>query len=92
MPSADYAMSGAADKKKTRKRKYPVPAEFTGKDLVMAELLRRGFDAELAGASYEKNDMFVRVCGSGPNPIQIRTVHSRRGTCGGICLLSVRIR
>lgn len=76
MPSADYATSGAADKKKTRKRKYRVPAEFTGKDLVMAELLRRGFDAELAGASYEKHDMFVWLCGSRPKPIQIKTVHS----------------
>jgi hypothetical protein len=76
MPSADYATSGAADKKKPRKRRYHVPAEFTGKDLVMAELLRRGFDAELAGASYEKHDMFVWVCGSRPKPIQIKTVHS----------------
>ena len=42
----------------------------------MAELLRRGFDAELAGASYEKHDMFVWVCGSRPKPIQIKTVHS----------------
>jgi len=69
-------MSEAADKKKRRKRKYHVPAEFTGKDLVMAELLRRGFEAELAGASYEKHDMFVRARGSRPKPIQIKTVHS----------------
>ena len=76
MPSADYATSEAADKKKRRKRKYHVPAEFTGKDLVMAELLRRGFAAELAGSSYEKHDMFVWVRGSRPKPIQIKTVHS----------------
>jgi hypothetical protein len=38
MRPADYAMGEAADKKKRRKRKYHVPAEFTGKDLVMAEL------------------------------------------------------
>jgi hypothetical protein len=92
MPSADYATSGAADKKKTRKRKYHVPAEFTGKDLVMAELLRRGFDAELAGASYEKHDMFVWVCGSRPKPIKSGPCIRLRGTCAGISLLSVRIR
>ena len=76
MPSADYATSETADKKKRRKRKYHVPAEFTGIDLVMAELLRRGFDAELAGASYEKHDMLVWVRGSRPKPVQIKTVHS----------------
>ena len=42
----------------------------------MAELLRRGFDAELAGASYEKHDMLVWVRGSRPKPLQIKTVHS----------------
>jgi hypothetical protein len=42
----------------------------------MTELLRRGFDAELAGASYEKHDMIVRVCGSRLKPIRIKTVHS----------------
>ncbi len=53
-----------------------VPAEDTGKHLVMTELLRRGFEAELAGASYEKHDMLVRVGGSRPKPIRIKTVHS----------------
>jgi SOS response regulatory protein OraA/RecX len=76
MPSADYAMSEAAEKKKRRKRKYHVPAEFAGIDLVMAELLRRGFDAELAGASCEKHDMLVWVRGSRPKPVQIKTVYS----------------
>ena len=42
----------------------------------MVELLRRGFTAELAGASYEKHDMLVRVGGSRPKPIQSSTVHS----------------
>ncbi len=42
----------------------------------MAELLRRGFDAELAGSSHEKHDMIVRERGSRPKPIQIKTVHS----------------
>ena len=42
----------------------------------MAELLRRGFEAELAGSRYEKHDMLVWVSGSRPKPIQIKTVHS----------------
>jgi hypothetical protein len=71
-----YAMSETADKKKRRKRKYHVTAESTGKRLVTAELLRRGFDAELAGASYKKHDMLVWVGNSAPRPIQIKTVHS----------------
>ena len=42
----------------------------------MTELLRRGFEAEFAGASYEKHDMLVWVRGSRPKPIRITTVHS----------------
>jgi hypothetical protein len=73
---ADHAMRETADEKKRRRRRYPDTAESTGKHLVMTELLRRGFEAELAGASYEKHDMLVRVCGSQPKPIRIKTVHS----------------
>ena len=69
-------MRETADEKKRRRRRYPDTAESTGKHLVMTELLRRGFEAELAGASYEKHDMLVRVCGSQPKPIRIKTVHS----------------
>jgi hypothetical protein len=74
--SADHAMRETADEKKRRRRKYHVPAEHTGKHLVMNELLRRGFEAELAGASYEKHDMLVWVGGSRAKPIRIKTVHS----------------
>jgi hypothetical protein len=69
-------MSETAEEKNRRKRKSHVPAEDAGKHLVMAELLRRGFEAELAGATHEKHDVLVRVGGSRPKPIQIRTVHS----------------
>ena len=68
-------MRETADEKNRRKRKY-VSAKSVGKQLVMAELLRRGLDAELAGSSREKHDMIVRVRGSRPKPIQIKTVHS----------------
>ena len=69
-------MRETADEKKRRRRKYPATAEHTGKHLVMTELLRRGFEAELASASYEKHDMLVQVRGSRPQPIRIKTVHS----------------
>ncbi len=69
-------MSETADEKDRRKRRYYVTAESTGKRLVIAELLRRGFEAEVARASHEKHDMLVRVQGSRPKPIQIKTVHS----------------
>ena len=69
-------MSETADERKRRRRKPHAPAEDTGKHLVMTELLRRGFEAEFAGASYEKHDMLVRVRGSRPKPIRIKTVHS----------------
>jgi hypothetical protein len=69
-------MSEAADGKNRRKRKHYVTAESTGKHLVLAELLRRGFEAEFARASYEKHDMFVWVRDSPPKPIEIKTVHS----------------
>jgi hypothetical protein len=74
--SADHAMRATADEKKRRRRKYPATAESTGKRLVMVELLRRGFEAVLAGASYEKHDMLVWVGGFLPKPIRIKTVHS----------------
>jgi hypothetical protein len=74
---ADHAMRENADeKKKRRRRRYPDTAEFTGKHLVMNELLRRGFEAEFAGASYEKHDMLVRLRGSRPKPVRVKTVHS----------------
>ena len=69
-------MRETADEKKRRRRKYPATAEHTGKHLVMTELLRRGFEAELAGASYEKHDVLVWVGGSRLKPIRIKTVHS----------------
>ena len=53
----------------------PVPGESARKDLVMAELLRRGLEAELADASYEKHDVLVWA-GSRPKPIQVKTEHS----------------
>jgi hypothetical protein len=58
------------------RRKYHVTADSAGKQLVMAEPLRRGVNAELAGASYEKYDTLVWVRDAPPKSIQIKTVHS----------------
>ena len=55
MNPAGYATSETVNEKNRRKRRCHVPAESAGKDLVMAELLRRGFEAELARSSYEKH-------------------------------------
>ena len=85
-------MRETADEKKRRRRKYPATAKSTGKHLVMTELLRRGFEAELAGASYEKHDMIVWVSGSQPKPIRIKTVHSAPWYVRWDSLPSVRIR
>jgi len=76
MPSADYATRVTADDENRRKRKYRVTAESIGRHVVMAELLQRGFEAELAGAGYEKRDMLVWVRDSSPKHIQIKTVRS----------------
>ena len=76
MRSADHAMRETADEKERRRRRYAATAEDTGKHLVMTELLRRGFEVEFAGASYEKHDMLVRVRESRPKPIRVKTVHS----------------
>ena len=69
-------MRETANEKKRRRRKYPVTAKSTGNHLVMTELLRRGFEAELADASYEKHDMLVRERRSRSKPIRVKTVHS----------------
>ena len=42
----------------------------------MTELLRRGFEAEFAGASYEKHDMVVRARGRQLKSVRVTTVHS----------------
>ena len=92
-----YASGGprnARDRRRKEQEETKVPRHrrIHGKHLVMAELLRRGFEAEFAGASYEKHDMLVRVRGSRPKPIRIKTVHSAPWYVRWACLLSVRIR
>jgi hypothetical protein len=64
-------MSETAGGKNRRKRKSRVPA---GEDLVMGELLRRGFEAQL---SDRREHVLLVQAGHGvPKPIQVKTVHS----------------
>ena len=54
-----------------RKRKSRVPA---GEDLVMGELLRRGFEAQLSDR--KEHVLLVQAGDSAPKPVQVKTAHS----------------
>src|SRR5580704_10960332 len=54
-----------------RKRKSRVPA---GEDLVMGELLRRGFEAQLSDR--KEHVLLVQAGDSAPRAVQVKTVHS----------------
>jgi hypothetical protein len=68
-------MNEIAQERKERKRKPRVPASSTGEQLVIAELLRRGFEARLANVSSRKRGLLVGI-GASPKLIQVKTVHS----------------
>jgi hypothetical protein len=57
--------------KNRRKRKSRGPV---GEHLVMGELLRRGFDAQLS--NHEEHVVLVRAGDSPPKAVQLRTVYS----------------
>jgi hypothetical protein len=59
-----------------RKRKSRVPA---GEDLVVGELLRRGFEAQLSDR--KEHVLLVQAGDSAPKPIQVKPCTRRRGTC-----------
>jgi hypothetical protein len=67
----DCAMGGTAGGKNRRKRKSRVPA---GEDLVIGELLRRGFEAQLSDR--KEHVLLVQAGHGAPKPIQVKTVHS----------------
>ena len=54
-----------------RKRKSRVPA---GEDLVIGELLRRGFEVQLSDR--KEHLLLVQAGDSAPKPVQVKTVHS----------------
>ena len=70
MRPAGYAMSETAGGKNRRKRRSRVPDEL----LVMGELSRRGFEAQLSDR--KDHVLLVQVGDSGPKPVQVKTVHS----------------
>src|SRR5271166_1007888 len=55
-------MSAIAEGNDRRKRRSRVPSGPAGARLVLDELLRRGFDAELAGSCTKKYDVLVGQC------------------------------
>ena len=64
-------MSETAGGKNRRKRKSGVPA---GEDLVMGELLRRGFEVQLSDR--REHALLVRAGDSAPKPVQVKAAHS----------------
>ena len=64
-------MSETADGRNRRKRKSRVT---TGEDLVMDELSRRGFEAQLSDR--KEHVLLVQAGESAPKPVQVKTVHS----------------
>jgi hypothetical protein len=66
-------MSETAGGRYRRKRKSRVPA---GEDLVMGELLRRGFEAQFSDR--KEHVLLVRAGDSTPKPVQVKTAHSSR--------------
>ena len=68
-------MSAVAEGGANRKRKSRIPAGPAGARLVKDELLRRGFDVQLANRYTRKYDVLVGRSGSPPKPVHVRTVH-----------------
>src|SRR6516165_5901864 len=66
-------MSEIADGIIKGKRKSRVSAGSARENLVLGELLRRGFDAQLGPGEHE---VLVRAGGVSPTPIQIKAAHS----------------
>ncbi len=64
-------MSETAGEKYRRKRKSRVPA---GEDLVIGELLRRGFEAQYSDR--KEHVLLVRANDSAPKPVQVKTAHT----------------
>src|SRR5271166_3003581 len=68
-------MSAIAEGNVKRSRKSRLPAGSVGVHRVMSELVRHGFDAQVAVHSTRKYDVIVRLNDLPPKPIQVRTVH-----------------
>ena len=71
MRPAAQGISEAAHGKTRRKRRSRVQ---TAQDPVVGELLRRGFEAQLAGCN--EHELLVQAGDSPPMPVHVKTVHS----------------
>jgi hypothetical protein len=58
-----------------RKRKSRISTNTAGKRLVLSELVKRGFDVQLADSSAGQYDLLVAPHDSAPRPIQVITVN-----------------
>jgi hypothetical protein len=56
-------MSAVAEGNVKKKRRLRIPVGAAGARLVVDELLRRGFDAQLADCYTKKYDVLVGLCG-----------------------------
>jgi hypothetical protein len=68
-------MSASVETDARRTRKSRLPAGPVGARLVMSELVKRGFDAEVAASTTLKYDVIIRFDRLPPRPVQVRTVH-----------------
>jgi hypothetical protein len=68
-------MSAIAEDEGKKRRRSRLVAGQVGVRLVMDELLRRGFDAQLAGRHTKEYDVLLGLYGSPRKPVHVRTVH-----------------
>src|SRR5277367_5378903 len=74
--STKETSSMSADKP-TKKRKSGIPTGNAGEYFVMGELLRRGFDAQLADRNTRGYDLLVSRSSKPMQRVQVKTVRSQ---------------
>lgn len=70
-------MDELADEPEKKKRKSGVPTGNAGEYLVMGELLRRGFDAQLADRNTKGYDLVAGPHDASLNRVQVKTVRQQ---------------
>ena len=68
-------MRSIPESRAKKKRRSRTQAGLVGAQLVMDELLKRGFEAKLAERRTKKYDVLVGPSGSPPKPVHVRAVH-----------------
>ncbi len=72
-----WVMTVIGEGKAKKKCKSRLPAGPVAARLLMDELVRRGYDAQLAERTTKKYDVLVGLYGSPPRPVHVRTVYVR---------------